>query len=643
MDRGRSTHQSNKSVFPTHINLNLQALPAQNIPEQLRKQKRNSTQHENVAQYAQRLLINASQAAPQSRPNQRFHSRSRDSSRSRETPVQIAEAKEFLTQNRIAFLNGAGGDGGPISRPQSGRQQQRLAVSERLDLDGRNLEEVPKLSAAYHEALKLFNLQHNMIISLRGIEPLRQLVFLDLYDNRIMDMRALSQLLNLRVLMLGKNYVKKIDGLANLERLDVLDLHANLLTSTRGLEHQVNLRTLNVAGNQLKKLEIDQLVSLVELNARRNQIERVPRFHSEYLARVYLSYNSLAKWDDAWCLGDVGDLSELTLDGNLLASKSNYRQTTVVSCVRLKSLDGKRVTEEERRAAGSQLKREIEKRKQEERNQIRSERRKLAISNAARLWRSEHGEIVMASMDSKSVVGENKDAVVLAAGDSHLIEQCGETIRLFGDAIGHLENVKLGNNASGQITALSLRYCPGRALVEALGRLKSKFANLKDITFGEASLTKLTDFERLVGCGGIERVNIDCANPVTKLQFWKDYIIARCPSLIAINNVPVIPSDVARARAIFGAYFSAQLNMPLYRLEKLKNSGNNQTSKRVNEEDDLARFSVLLDECAQLSERRERVTTLARRVYMSLIRDCTAQILDHPWSDYATASSSSSS
>ena len=71
-------------------------------------------------------------------------------------------------------------------------------------------------------------------------------------------------------------------------------------------------------------------------------------------------------------------------------------------------------------------------------------RRKLAISNAARLWRSEHGEIVMASMDSKSVVGENKDAVVLAAGDSHLIEQCGETIRLFGDAIGHLENVKLG-------------------------------------------------------------------------------------------------------------------------------------------------------------------------------------------------------
>ena len=93
----------------------------------------------------------------------------------------------------------------------------------------------------------------------------------------------------------------------------MLDMHANLLTSTRGLEHQVNLRTLNVAGNQLKELEIDQLVSLVELNARRNQIERIPRFQSDYLNRVYLSFNNLAKWDDAWSLSDVGDLSELTL------------------------------------------------------------------------------------------------------------------------------------------------------------------------------------------------------------------------------------------------------------------------------------------------------------------------------------------
>ena len=48
-------------------------------------------------------------------------------------------------------------------------------------------------------------------------------------------------------------------------------------------------------------------------------------------------------------------------------------------------------------------------------------------------------------MESTSTTSlADKDAVVLAAGDSHLIEQCGETMRLFGDAIGHLENVKLG-------------------------------------------------------------------------------------------------------------------------------------------------------------------------------------------------------
>ena len=48
-------------------------------------------------------------------------------------------------------------------------------------------------------------------------------------------------------------------------------------------------------------------------------------------------------------------------------------------------------------------------------------------------------------------------------------------------------------------------------------------------------------------------------------------------------------------------------------------------------------FSVLLDECGQLSVRRMRVKSLCDRVYLSLIRDATAQILDHNWTDYARA------
>ena len=114
--------------------------------------------------------------------------------------------------------------------------------------------------------------------------------------------------------MLGKNYIKRIDGLINLERLDVLDMHANLLTSTNGLERQKHLRTLNLAGNQLKDVDFEHLSTLTELNLRRNQIERITGLHSlEYLSRVYLSFNNIAKWDDIWCLGDVTDLTELTL------------------------------------------------------------------------------------------------------------------------------------------------------------------------------------------------------------------------------------------------------------------------------------------------------------------------------------------
>ena len=48
--------RSSKPVFPTHINLNLQALPATNIPEQLRKSRRQQN-FEIDKQLANRLTL----------------------------------------------------------------------------------------------------------------------------------------------------------------------------------------------------------------------------------------------------------------------------------------------------------------------------------------------------------------------------------------------------------------------------------------------------------------------------------------------------------------------------------------------------------------------------------------------------------
>lgn len=125
------------------------------------------------------------------------------------------------------------------------------------------------------------------------------LIFLDLYDNRIERISGLSNLVNLRVLMLGKNRISKIENLDNLVHLDVLDLHGNqvnfyavkkfnlyfcflLIRSfikipcIENLKNLHELRVLNIAANLLKKVEnLDGLYSLVELNLRRNQIAEI--------------------------------------------------------------------------------------------------------------------------------------------------------------------------------------------------------------------------------------------------------------------------------------------------------------------------------------------------------------------------------
>jgi hypothetical protein len=393
------TPRSNKSVFPAHINLNLQALPATNMPEQLRKSRRAQT-FEVDKQLANRLTL-------QTRPLARFSSRSRESSSTRETTIRAKahfergdansernssnlspafvvsdrDIKEFGDQAQghhtlhQAYHSHSGTPEG-YSRPNSSKSR---TLIERLDLDNRGLQEVPNLAS--EEMLKLLNLQHNHIRSLQGIQILTRLVFLDLYDNSISDMNPLRNLKSLRVLMLGKNNVEKISGLEDMTKLDVLDIHSNRLTSVEGISHSESLRVLNLAGNFITRIDkMAEMENLTELNLRRNEILSVTSLeHLHFLQRVYLSFNKIARWEDIWCLSECSALTELSLDGNPLTQDLAYRQTVLASCAKIKMLDSKRASEEERRGAVLTLKKEIERKKAEERAQIKAERRKLAI------------------------------------------------------------------------------------------------------------------------------------------------------------------------------------------------------------------------------------------------------------------------
>ena len=107
------------------------------------------------------------------------------------------------------------------------------------------------------ERLKLLNYQNNAIMEIQHLDNLPNLIFLDLYNNRItvgpstwplsflclvdvikstLCLCAAQRICNLdcvpslRVLMLGKNQISRIEGLSALRRLDVLDLHSNRIS-----------------------------------------------------------------------------------------------------------------------------------------------------------------------------------------------------------------------------------------------------------------------------------------------------------------------------------------------------------------------------------------------------------------------------
>ena len=128
-------------------------------------------------------------------------------------------------------------------------QEEKARNPERLNLDRRQLDVCPLLKN--EQRLRLLNYQNNNIRVISNLENLPNLIFLDLYNNKLNTLEGpLSTLRGLRVLMIGKNRISEITNLAHLRKLDVLDLHSNDIGEISGLENLTDLRVLNLAGNR---------------------------------------------------------------------------------------------------------------------------------------------------------------------------------------------------------------------------------------------------------------------------------------------------------------------------------------------------------------------------------------------------------
>ncbi|XP_037308620.2 leucine-rich repeat-containing protein 49 isoform X1 [Pungitius pungitius] len=486
---------------------------------------------------------------------------------------------------------------------------------QRIDMDRRCLEECPQLGIM--DELQLLNLQHNQITVIRHLSYLQHLVFLNLYDNHISGMTGIESLRSLRILNLGKNRIREICCLGSLSRLNILDLHDNQICRIDNVSHLSELQALNLAGNGISKVEnLLGLDCLTELNLRHNrvsaltEVDRLPR-----LQRLFLSCNNIGSLDQLACLAQSRSLSELTLDGNPVALETWYKQAVLRCVLHLKQLDMKRITDEDRRMAGVQARKEEEKKRESHKQTIHKEKRRLAIRNAAQQWGGTRAclelpptngakeEVSPESSPAHSPAQTNglepspdeprrvspgsgperpsagtesrlrinsrpnspRDPKLVEAGscsvqslslsDSHLAELDGDTLRLFGP--GALEALERGwgVQTAGAVTVIAFRYINFNAILPTLPRIRVKFPNLSHLIFLEANIGRLAQLAGLAQVRRLDQLTIHPdGNPVVSLSLWRSFAVYRLNhlNLQRINGQEVTMNDVIAAERVFG-------------------------------------------------------------------------------------------
>eukprot|EP00049_Salpingoeca_infusionum_P009478 m.159996 g.159996 ORF g.159996 m.159996 type:complete len:753 (-) comp14345_c0_seq2:198-2456(-) len=465
------------------------------------------------------------------------------------------------------------------SKPQviSRTEHEQSLSPERLNLDNRGFLVCPVIKHEPH--LQLLNLQHNMISRISHLENLRTLIFLDLYNNDIESITGLSNLTSLRVLMLGRNRISHIENLHRLTTLDVLDLHGNSISTITGLDTLSSLRVLNLASNYISNTSgLSSLRSLVELNLRRNQISRFPNARQSHpmLQRLFLSHNNIESSQD---LGDIinhGMLLELCLDGNPLSELPMYREEWIGTAPELRTFDGKRVTDEEKRMAAFNYKKYKEKAEQEDLERRLAQLKSEAVDAARASWieymaqcdekwkidpdaelEEEHQDVKVQSITSPvkssrfQLPSEAEEGFSMVTDNSVYV--CGSTEHFFSQSF------------PPTVTSLSLQYIEVNTVLPHLERVRRRFPQLHRLELHQVNLRTATQLNAFAASlPTLSHVVLSETEPfVTRFTLWRLYTIHRFGSgLMKVNDTAVGALERSAAEQCFAPVTSHLHKIP---------------------------------------------------------------------------------
>jgi Leucine-rich repeat (LRR) protein len=151
--------------------------------------------------------------------------------------------------------------------------------------------------------------------TIANLKPATKLSYLDIGNNTIRDLTALSNMTGLTQLYLDHNAVISLQAISGLTMLDVLDVSFNSLASTSHLATLTNLTDLNISNNGLMNLDgVERLAALRRFDASHNNLISIDVLAgAPNLVYLDVSYNTILNIDIV--AGMIG-LEELYISHN---------------------------------------------------------------------------------------------------------------------------------------------------------------------------------------------------------------------------------------------------------------------------------------------------------------------------------------
>ncbi|XP_076458141.1 uncharacterized protein LOC143291891 [Babylonia areolata] len=169
--------------------------------------------------------------------------------------------------------------------------------------------------------LKCLRLDSNRLSKLDTSELVScvSLTSLDLSNNRLTNLSAISYLPNLEELFAAGNGLQKLTDLHRCKKLTEIDLSRNRLSDLSAISGLPALQILDVSDNQLKSVtSLGKLKSLEDLNLSGNQLSDLSGWGTSFpkLQILNLCDNMVTTWKQVCCLKEVPELVEVSLAGN---------------------------------------------------------------------------------------------------------------------------------------------------------------------------------------------------------------------------------------------------------------------------------------------------------------------------------------